>query len=101
MLCRYCLFLVAAIRSGLQADPHDEAFGPIRNLSVADPLHPTEKPVPYIGIQCVVIPAFPTIGNQVGQLIAAALVGSISVDEALHKAQLATERVLHRTGTPQ
>lgn len=72
-----------------------------RSIMAADPLHPTEKPVPYIGIQCVVIPAFPTIGNQVGQLIAAALVGSISVDEALHKAQLATERVLHRTGTPQ
>ncbi len=72
-----------------------------RSILAADPLHPTEKPVPYIGIQCVVIPSFPTIGNQVGQLIAAALVGSISVDEALHKAQLATERVLNRTGIPQ
>ena len=72
-----------------------------RSIMAADPLHPTEKPVPYIGIQCIVIPAFPTIGNQVGQLIAAALVGSITVEEALHKSQLATERVLNRTGLPQ
>ena len=71
-----------------------------RSIMAADPLHPTEQPVPYMGIQCIVIPSFPTIGNQVGQLMAAALVGSISVDEALHKAQLATERVLDRTGKP-
>ncbi|WP_263383462.1 ABC transporter substrate-binding protein [Granulicella arctica] len=68
------------------------------SIMAADPLHPTEKPVPYTGIQCIVIPSFPTIGNQVGQLIAAALVGSMSVDEALHKAQLATERVERHTG---
>ena len=70
-------------------------------IMAADPLHPTEKPVPYTGIQCIVIPSFPTIGNQVGQLIAAALVGKISVDEALHEAQLATERVERRAGLLQ
>ncbi|MBB5059342.1 sorbitol/mannitol transport system substrate-binding protein [Granulicella aggregans] len=69
-----------------------------RSIMAADPLHPTEKPVPYTGVQCIVIPSFPTIGNQVGQLIAAALVGNMSVDEALHKAQLATERVERRAG---
>jgi sorbitol/mannitol transport system substrate-binding protein len=68
------------------------------SIMAADPLHPTAKPVPYTGIQCIVIPSFPTIGNQVGQLIAAALVGSMSVDEALRKAQLATARVERRTG---
>ncbi len=71
------------------------------SIMAADPLHPTQQPVPYTGIQCVVIPSFPTIGNQVGQLIAAALVGSLSVDEALHRAQAATERVQNRTGIPQ
>ena len=72
-----------------------------RSIMAADPLHPTRQPVPYTGIQCVVIPSFPTIGNQVGQLIAAALVGTISVDEALRRAQLATARVLKRTGAPE
>ena len=71
-----------------------------RSILAADPLHPTEQPVPYTGIQCVVIPSFPTIGNQVGQLMAAALVGSITVDDALRGAQLATERVLTRMGKP-
>ena len=69
-----------------------------RSIMAADPLHPTLKPVPYTGIQCIVLPAFPTIGNQVGQLIAAALVGNTSVDEGLHRAQSATERVVHRMG---
>ncbi len=69
-----------------------------RSILAADPLHPTLKPVPYTGIQCIVLPAFPTIGNQVGQLIAAALVGNISVDEGLHKAQAATQRVVNRMG---
>jgi sorbitol/mannitol transport system substrate-binding protein len=69
-----------------------------RSIMAADPLHPTEKPVPYTGIQCIVIPAFPTIGDQVGQLIAAALVGNISVDKALKDAQAATVRVQKRTG---
>ncbi len=72
-----------------------------KSILAADPLHPTKQPVPYTGIQCVVIPSFPTIGNQVGQLIAAALVGDLSVDEALRKAQAATERVQKRTGIPQ
>lgn len=72
-----------------------------RSILAADPLHPTRDPVPYTGIQCIVIPSFPTIGNQVGQLIAAALVGDLSVDEALRRAQAATERVEKRTGVPQ
>ncbi len=72
-----------------------------RSIMAADPLHPTLQPVPYSGIQFVVIPSFPTIGNQVGQIIAAALVGNMTVDEALTKAQAATTRVLARTGKPQ
>ena len=67
----------------------------------ADPLHPTRDAVPYTGIQCIVIPSFPTIGNQVGQLLAAALVGNTTVEDALRKAQTATERVEKRTGVTQ
>ena len=70
-----------------------------RSIMAADPLHPTRDPVPYTGVQLVVIPSFPTIGNQVGQLLAAALVGNLSVDDALRKAQAATERVQQRMGT--
>ena len=69
-----------------------------RAILAADPIHPTMQPVPYTGIQCIVIPTFPTIGNQVGQLIAAALVGDLPVDQALQKAQAATERVQDHTG---
>ncbi len=69
-----------------------------RSILAADPLHPTLKTVPYTGIQCIVLPAFPTIGNQVGQLIAAALVGNTTVDEGLHQAQAATQRVVNRMG---
>lgn len=69
-----------------------------RSILAADPLHPTLKPVPYTGIQCIVLPAFPTIGSQVGQLIAAVLVGNLSVDEGLREAQAATERVVKRMG---
>ncbi len=72
-----------------------------RSLLDADPLHPTLAPVPYTGIQLVVIPAFPTIGNQVGQLLGAALVGDMTVDQALREAQTATERVMNRMGVPR
>ncbi len=93
-------------RESTYADPRYVAAAPFASLVhhsilAADPLHPTLQPVPYIGIQCIVIPAFPTIGNQVGQLISAALVGNISVDDSLHKAQAATTRVMNRMGAGQ
>ena len=68
------------------------------SIMAANPLQPTRDPVPYTGIQLVVLPAFPTIGNQVGQIVAAALAGTDSVDTALKKAQSATERVVNRMG---
>ena len=99
----------AAVPPGTRRSTYEEpqylATAPFANLTykaimAADPMHPTKQPVPYTGIQCVVIPSFPTIGNQVGQLIAAALVGDTTVKEALRKAQAATERVQNRTGPP-
>jgi len=90
-------------RESTYREPEYLASAPFAQLTyssimAADPLHPTAKPVPYTGIQCIVIPAFPTIGDQVGQLIAAALVGNISVDRALKDAQAATQRVQRRSG---
>ena len=75
-------------------------FAPLvyRSILAANPLQPTRDPVPYTGIQLVVLPAFPTIGNQVGQIVAAALAGDDSVDAALEKAQTATQRVINRMG---
>ena len=67
-----------------------------RSIMAADPLHPTQDPVPYTGVQLVVMPSFPTIGNQVGEFIASALVGDLTVENALSEAQAATDRVDRR-----
>lgn len=58
----------------------------------ADPLDPTLPESPYAGIQFVVIPEFRVIGEDVGKLIAEALAGRMSVDEALARAQYAAQR---------
>src|SRR3546814_6440602 len=67
----------------------------------ADPAHPTAAPVPYTGVQFVAIPEFQGIGTQVGQAIAAALSGNMSVDQALQTAQAATERTMRQAGYPK
>jgi sorbitol/mannitol transport system substrate-binding protein len=64
----------------------------------ADITKSTKDPVPYVGIQYVAIPEFQGIGTQVGQSIAAALSGQMSVDEALEAAQAATERTMKQAG---
>jgi sorbitol/mannitol transport system substrate-binding protein len=70
----------------------------LKSILAADPTRPTAKPVPYTGIQYVAIPEFQSIGAQVGQLLAAALVGNTTVDQALQAAQLAVERTMRRAG---
>jgi sorbitol/mannitol transport system substrate-binding protein len=70
----------------------------LKSIMAADPTRPTAKPVPYTGIQYVGIPEFQSIGTQVGQLIAAALVGNSSVEQALQAAQAAVERTMRRAG---
>jgi sorbitol/mannitol transport system substrate-binding protein len=54
--------------------------------------------VPYTGIQFVAIPEFQGIGTQVGQMVAAALSGQMSVDQALQSAQRSTERTMRQAG---
>ncbi len=66
-------------------------------LSV-DPSTPTRDPVPYTGIQYVSIPEFQGIGAEVGQIVAAALTGRLTVDEALDAAQAATEQAMRDGG---
>lgn len=64
----------------------------------ADPTDSTLKPSPYTGVQLVGIPEFQSIGTQVGQMIAAALTGEMSVDQALSNSQRATQRTMERAG---
>lgn len=67
-------------------------------ILAADPANPTAEPVPYTGVQFVAIPEFQGIGTQVGQSIAAALAGQMSVEQALQTAQSATERTMRQAG---
>ena len=68
----------------------------LQAIQAADPRQPSVKPVPYIGVQFVGIPEFQSIGTQVGQTIAAALSGQMSVDQALQSAQAAVSRAMRQ-----
>jgi sorbitol/mannitol transport system substrate-binding protein len=68
------------------------------SVADADITKPTKDPVPYIGIQYVAIPEFQGIGTTVGQQIAAALAGQVSVEEALETAQSSAERTMRQAG---
>ncbi|MCI0388313.1 MAG: sugar ABC transporter substrate-binding protein [Acidobacteria bacterium] len=70
----------------------------LQAILAADPTRSTVEPIPYTGVQFVAIPEFQGIGTQVGQSIAAALSGQMSVDQALETAQQATERTMKRAG---
>jgi polyol transport system substrate-binding protein len=69
-----------------------------QSIANADITNPTKDPVPYVGIQYVAIPEFQGIGTTVGQQIAAALAGQVSVEEALETAQSSTERTMRQAG---
>lgn len=64
----------------------------------ADITDATLEPVPYVGIQYVAIPEFQGIGTTVGQNIAAALTGQMTVDQALEASQASTERTMKQAG---
>lgn len=67
----------------------------------ANPKDATLAPSPYDGIQFAAIPEFRDIGNEVGQLIADALAGRLSVEEALSRGQFAAQRQLLLGGYPK
>ena len=75
-------------------------FAPLVKQAIltADPTHPTQKPVPYTGVQFVGIPEFQGIGTTVGQDIAAALAGRDTVKQALSQAQASTQRTMEQAG---
>ena len=66
------------------------------SIQSADPIHPTVKPVPYVGIQFVAIPEFQGMGTAVGQIFSAALTGKMTVDEALENSQRLVKRAMRR-----
>lgn len=70
-------------------------------IQSADPTDSTLNPSPYIGVQYVGIPEFQAIGTQVGQTIAAALSGRMSVDQALQSAQASVSRTMRQAGYPK
>ena len=85
-----------AVPSGTRASIHEDPrllkaapfAETIKNaIFSVDPANPTRDKVPYTGVQFVAIPEFQGIGNYVGQQVAAALAGQITVDEALANSQ--------------
>jgi sorbitol/mannitol transport system substrate-binding protein len=70
----------------------------LKAINQADPANPTLKPVPYTGVQFVSIPQFQAIGTQVGQNVAAALVGQMSVNETLKRSQSYVTNVMKQSG---
>ncbi len=89
-------------RKSLYANPNyakvSFAKETLDSINSADPAHPTVKPVPYVGVQFVAIPEFAGIATDVGQDFSAALAGSMSIDDALAKAQTTTETAMKKAG---
>jgi len=73
----------------------------LKSIESADPTNPTVDPVPYVGVQFVAIPEFQGLATAVGQQFAAALAGSLSVDQALANAQNLADRTMRKAGYPK
>ena len=67
-------------------------------MNTADPEHPTEEPVPYVGIQSPPIPEWQAIGTDLGKAIAGAVAGTSTVDQALDSAQASADRIMQDAG---
>lgn len=70
----------------------------LASIESADIESPAAEPTPYKGIQYVDIPEFQAIGTQVGQRMAEALAGKVSVDQALDRSQAVAERFMRHVG---
>ena len=89
-------------RTSLYANPEYQkvpfAKVTLASMNAADPLHPTVKPVPYVGVQFASIPEFAGIGTKVGELFSAALAGQMTADDALAQAQTYTTDAMTKAG---
>jgi sorbitol/mannitol transport system substrate-binding protein len=70
----------------------------LKAIYSANPKRSTLPPSPYIGVQFAAIPEFPAIGSIVARQIHAALVGKVSVEQALEASQQAAEREMRKAG---
>jgi sorbitol/mannitol transport system substrate-binding protein len=80
----------------LKAAPFAERT--LQSIESADPLHPTVRPVPYTGVQFVEIPEFQGIAAKVGQDFSDAVAGTITVDQALARAQSLAQAAMQKAG---
>jgi sorbitol/mannitol transport system substrate-binding protein len=91
-------------RASIYADPEYQkraaAFADIvlNSIKESDPNKPTKDPVPYTGGQFVRIPEFQSLGNDVTQIFASAIVGDISIDDAIKKANDEANQVVTDAG---
>jgi sorbitol/mannitol transport system substrate-binding protein len=70
----------------------------LQAIENADPTDATAEPQIAPGIQFVQIPEFQGIGSQVGQIVAEALSGDISVEQALERSQRAAADAMQDAG---
>ncbi|MCY0388727.1 sugar ABC transporter substrate-binding protein [Robbsia sp. Bb-Pol-6] len=70
----------------------------LQAIETANPNDATLHKVPYTGIQFVAIPEFQSFGTVVGQSIAGALAGQLTVDQALTAAQATADRAVRAGG---
>ncbi len=90
-------------RTSTYQDPGYKQVAPfagfvLEAIDKANPTGETKNPRPYTGGQYVGIPQFQSIGTEIGQLVAATLTGSSTVDQALTKGQAATQRAIRQAG---
>lgn len=93
-------------RRSTYAQPEFQRMAPwgrfeLEAILSSDPNDATLLPSPYLGIQFAAIPEFMLIGDEVGKLIAQALSGKLTVEEALARGQDAAQRSLARGGYPK
>jgi len=65
-------------------------------IATGNPNQSTLPPSPYVGVQFAAIPEFQTIGVAAGQQMTAALLGKITVEQALDITQKAAEREMRK-----
>ena len=67
-------------------------------LATTRAVQSTLPPSPYVGVQFASIPEFQVIGVAAGQQMAAALLGKVTVDQALELSQQTAEREMRKGG---
>ncbi|WP_024905664.1 ABC transporter substrate-binding protein [Robbsia andropogonis] len=90
-------------RRSTYANPEYQKAAPfssfvLKAIETANPNDATLHKAPYSGIQFVAIPEFQSFGTVVGQSIAGALAGTMSVDQALKAAQATADRAVRAGG---